>query len=175
MAVKRILFYPDEPLTVKAKPVERFEAKLERLVTDLFDTMYAQEGVGLAAPQIGISKRLFVLREPEAEPLCFVNPEILEEEGREEGEEGCLSMPRVYAMVPRATRLKVRAQDAAGEAFEMEAVDFLARIIQHEIDHLDGMLFPERLDIITRQEKLEEWAEIREQLLVEAAEAKHAT
>ncbi len=175
MAVKRVLYYPDEPLTLKAKPVEGFGAKLERLVSDLFETMYEHEGVGLAAPQIGISKRLFVLREPEGEPICFVNPEILEQEGREEGEEGCLSMPRVYAMVPRATRLKVRAQDVAGEAFEMEAVDFLARIIQHETDHLDGMLFPERLDIITRQEKLEEWAEIREQLLAEAAEAKHAT
>ena len=174
MAVKRVLYFPDEPLTLKAKPVEGFGAKLERLASDLFETMYEHEGVGLAAPQIGISKRLFVLREPEGEPICFVNPEILEHEGREEGEEGCLSMPRVYAMVPRATHLKVRAQDIAGEAFEIEAVDFLARIIQHEIDHLDGMLFPERLDIITRQEKLEEWAEIREQLLAEVAETKHA-
>lgn len=174
MAVKRVLYYPDEPLTRKAKPVESFGAKLEHLVSDLFETMYEHEGVGLAAPQIGVSKRLFVLREPERESICFVNPEILEQEGREEGEEGCLSMPRVYAMVPRATRIKVRAQDMAGEAFEIEAADFLARIIQHEIDHLDGMLFPERLDIITRQEKLEEWAEIREQLLAEAAETKHA-
>ncbi len=175
MAVKRVLYYPEEPLTVKAKPVEAFGPKLERLVSDLFETMYAQEGVGLAAPQIGVSKRVFVLREPEGEPVCFINPEIIEQEGREEGEEGCLSMPRVYAIVPRATRLKVRAQDAAGESFELEAVDFLARIIQHETDHLDGMLFTERLDIITRQEKLEEWAEIRQQLSAEAAEAKHAT
>ncbi len=175
MAVKRILYYPEEPLTVKAKPVEGFGPKLERLVSDLFETMYEHEGVGLAAPQIGVSKRVFVLREPEGEPTCFINPEILEQEGREEGEEGCLSMPRVYAIVPRATRLKVRAQDAAGESFELETVDFLARIIQHEIDHLDGMLFPERLDLITRQEKLEEWAEIREQLLAEAPETKHAT
>ncbi len=175
MAVKRILYYPDEPLTVKAKPVASFGAKLERLVEDLFETMRAYEGVGLAAPQLGVSKRVFVLQEPEGEPMCFVNPEILEQEGREEAEEGCLSMPRVYAQVPRATRLKVRAQDALGEEFEMEALDFLARIIQHECDHLDGILFPERLDIITRQDKLQEWAEVREQLLAEAAEAKHAT
>ena len=175
MAAKRILYYPDEPLTLKAKPVEVFGAKLERLVSDLFETMSAYEGVGLAAPQIGVSKRLFVLREPEGEPMCFVNPEIFEQEGREEGEEGCLSMPRVYGMVPRATRLKVRAQDGAGEAFEVEADSFLARIIQHEVDHLDGILFPERLDIITRQEKLEEWAEIRQQLLEEEEEEKHAT
>jgi len=175
MAVKRILYYPDEPLTVKAKPVENFGAKHERLVEDLFETMRAYEGVGLAAPQVGVSKRVFVVQEPEGEPMCFVNPKILEAEGREEAEEGCLSMPRVYAQVPRATRLKVRAQDALGEEFEMEALDFLARIIQHESDHIDGILFPERLDIITRQEKLQEWAEVRAQLLAEAAEVKHAT
>lgn len=175
MAVKRILYYPDEPLAVKAKPVASFGAKLERLVEDLFDTMRAYEGVGLAAPQVGVSKRVFVLQEPEREPMCFINPEILEQEGGEEAEEGCLSMPRVYAQVPRATRLKVRAKDALGEEFEMEALDFLARIIQHECDHLDGILFPERLDIITRQEILQEWAQVREQLLAEATEAKHAT
>ncbi len=175
MAVKRILYYPDEPLTAKAKPVENFGAKLERLVEDLFDTMRAYEGVGLALPQVGVSRRVFVLQEPEGEPMCFVNSEILEQEGREEAEEGCLSMPRVYAQVPRATRVKVRAQDASGAEFEIEALDFLARIIQHESDHLDGILFPERLDIITHQEKLEEWAEVREQLLAEAVEAKHAT
>ena len=175
MAVKRVLYYPDEPLRVKAKPVERFGGKLERLVEDLFDTLCAYEGVGLAAPQVGVSKRVFVLQEPEGEPMCFVNPEIVEREGRAEAEEGCLSMPRIYAQVPRATRLKVRALDALGEEFEMEALDFLARIIQHESDHLDGILFPERLDIITRQEKLQEWAEVREQLLAEVAEAKNVT
>ncbi len=174
MAVKRILYYPDEPLAVKAKPVASFGAKLERLVEDLFDTMRAYEGVGLAAPQLGVSKRVFVLQEPEGEPMCFVNFEILELEGREEGEEGCLSLPRIYAQVPRATRLKVRAQDASGEEFEMEALDLLARIVQHESDHIDGILFPERLDLITRQDKLQEWAEIREQLLAEEVEAKHA-
>ena len=175
MAVKRVLYYPDEPLRAKAKPVENFGGKLERLVEDLFDTLRAYEGVGLAAPQVGVSKRVFVLTEPEGEPMCFINPEILEREGRAEAEEGCLSMPRIYAQVPRATRLKVRALDALGEEFEMEALDFLARIIQHESDHLDGILFPERLDLITRQEKLQEWAEVREQLLAEAAEAKHVT
>ena len=175
MAAKRILYYPDEPLTLKAKPVEVFGAKLERLVSDLFETMSAYEGVGLAAPQIGVSKRLFVRREPEGESMCFVNPEILEQEGREEGEEGCLSMPRVFGMFSRATHLEVRAQDVKGEAFEVEADSFLARIIQHEVDHLDGILFPERLDIITRQEQLDAWVEIRRQLQVEDEEEKHAT
>ena len=175
MAVKRVLYYPDEPLTLKAKPVKVFGVKLQRLVSDMIDTMFDYEGVGLAAPQIGTSKRLFVLREPEGEPMCFVNPEIVGQDGCEEGEEGCLSMPRIFGMVSRATHLEVRAQDVSGEAFEIEADDFLARIIQHEIDHLNGILFPERLDIITRQEKLEEWAEVRQQLLAEAEEAKHAT
>lgn len=174
MAVRRVVYYPDEPLKAKAKPVEVFGPKFDRLVEDLFDTLHAYEGVGLAAPQVGVSKRLFVLQEPAGEPMCFVNPEILEQEGREEGEEGCLSLPRIYAQVPRATRLKVRAQDASGEEFEMEALDFLARAIQHESDHLNGILFPERLDLITRQEKLQEWAEVREQLLAEEAEVKHA-
>ena len=114
MAVRRILYYPDAPLSDKSKPVAVFGAKLERLVEDMIETMRAQTGVGLAAPQVGVSRRLFVLQEPEGEPRCFVNPEILESEGREEGEEGCLSMPRMFAMVPRATRITVRAQDPRG-------------------------------------------------------------
>lgn len=175
MAVRRVLYYPDAPLSDKSRPVGVFGAKLKRLVEDLVETMRAQEGVGLAAPQVGVSKRLFVLQEPEGEPMCFVNPEILECEGREEGEEGCLSMPRMYAMVPRATRISVRAQDRKGEEFELEATDFLARIIQHETDHLNGILFPQRLDLITRQEILERWVEVRAQLLAEEAEAGHAS
>lgn len=175
MAVRRVLYYPDAPLSDKSKPVGVFGAKLEHLVEDLIETMQAQAGVGLAAPQVGVSKRLFVLQEPQGDPMCFVNPEILEREGREEGEEGCLSMPRMYAMVPRATRICVRAQDPKGKKFEVEATDFLARIIQHETDHLDGIMFPERLDIITRQEILERWAEVRAQLLAEEAEAGHAS
>ncbi len=175
MAVRRVIYYPDAPLSDKSKPVNVFGTKLERLVEDLIETMRTQAGVGLAAPQVGVSRRLFVLQEPEGEPMCFVNPEILESEGREEGEEGCLSMPRMFAMVPRATRIAVRAQDPQGEEFELEAKDFLARIIQHETDHLNGILFPERLDLITRQEILEQWAELRPQLLAEEAGGEDAT
>jgi len=169
MALRKLVYFPDDPLTQQAKSVEAFGDKLQRLIDDMVETMIASEGVGLAAPQIGLSKRLFVLREPDGEPIAFVNPEIVSMEGREEGEEGCLSMPGVYAMVPRATQLLVRAQDAGGDPFELEAENFLARIIQHETDHLNGILFPERLDLITRQEKLEEWARRREQLLAEQA------
>lgn len=173
MAIRKVVYFPDDPLTQRAKPVEAFGDKLQRLIDDMYETMHAHEGVGLAAPQIGLPKRLFVLREPEGEPMVFVNPEIVSMEGREEGEEGCLSMPGVYAQVPRAVQIFVRAQDVAGEPFEMEAEKFLARIIQHETDHLNGILFPERLDIITRQEKLEEWARRRDQILAEQA-AGHA-
>ena len=175
MTVRRVLYFPDDPLTKKARPVENFDLKLEELVEDMFDTMCAHEGAGLAAPQVGVSKRVFVCRESEGEPKCFVNPEILESEGSEEGEEGCLSMPRIFAMVPRSTLIKVSAQDITGAQIEIEAEDFFARVIQHETDHLNGILFPGRLDIITRQAKLEEWAVVREQLLAEEAEAGHAT
>jgi peptide deformylase len=167
MALRKIVYFPDDPLTQRARPVENFGERLQRLADDMIETMRSYEGVGLAAPQIGLSKRLFVVQEPDAEPICFVNPEIISMDGQTEGEEGCLSMPGIYAKVPRAARLLVRAQELTGEVFEMEAEDFLARVIQHETDHLNGILFPERLDIITRQEKLEEWARRRAEILAE--------
>jgi peptide deformylase len=174
MAVRQIVYYPDTPLTKRAAPVESFDAKLHALAEDMLETMHHYEGVGLAAPQVGLAKRLFVMQEPEGAPLCFVNPEIVEREGSEEGQEGCLSMPRIYAMVPRATRIRFRAQTVTGDPVEYEFTEFPARIVQHESDHLDGILFPERLDIITRQEKLEEWAAVREQVLDEISRAGHA-
>ncbi len=167
MAVLDVIYFPDNPLTRKADPVTAFDKKLEELVQNMFETMHAYQGVGLAAPQVGSSRRLFVLREPEGPEMCLINPELFDLTGREEGEEGCLSMPGVYAMVPRATNIRVRAQDLKGDPIELEATDFLARIIQHETDHLDGILFPERLDLISRQAALEEWARIREELLAE--------
>src|SRR5690242_2437599 len=134
MAVRKIVYYPDEPLTLEARPVEIFGEKVQRLVDDMLETMHAYEGVGLAAPQIGLRRRVFVAQEPDGDPIAFVNPVIVSMEGQQEGEEGCLSMPGIYAKVPRATRLLLRAQEPTGEAFEMEAEDFLARIIQHEFD-----------------------------------------
>lgn len=171
MSVLKILYFPDDPLTLKATRVETFDRVLQRLAEDLFETMHEYKGVGLAAPQIGQSRRLFVLQEPDGPEMCLVNPKILAQEGREEGEEGCLSIPEVYAQVPRATYVAVEAQDLDGNGLELEANDFLARIIQHECDHLDGILFPERLDIFTRQEKLEEWNAVRERMLVEQMES----
>ena len=173
MALRKIVYFPDDPLTQRARPVENFGERLQRLIDDMIETMRANEGVGLAAPQVGLAKRVFVLQEPDAEPIAFVNPEIITMDGLADGEEGCLSMPGIYAKVPRATRLLVRAQEPTGEEFEMEAEDFLARIIQHETDHLNGILFPERLDLLTRQDKLEEWARRRAELIADQS-AGHA-
>ena len=165
MSVRNIVLYPDDPLTKTAAPVESFDAGLAELVADMFETMETYEGVGLAGPQVGVSKRLLVLRDPESgKEMCLVNPEIAEAEGREEGEEGCLSLPQLFAMVPRATRIQVRAQDIEGNPLEFEACDFLARIIQHETDHLNGTIFLDRLDILTRQVKIAEWEAIRRNL-----------
>ena len=164
MAVLDIVLYPDDPLTKKAAPVIEFGPELAKLAEDLYETMAAYEGVGLAGPQVGVSQRIFVVREPEGEAMCLINPELVDLEGSELGEEGCLSIPRVFAMVPRSTRMDVRARDVHGSALNFEACDFLARIIQHEYDHLEGTLFPDRLDILTREVKLREWSEVREQL-----------
>jgi peptide deformylase len=174
MSILNLTLYPDDPLTRVAEPVTEFGPELARLAKDMLETMYAHEGVGLAGPQVGLARRLFVLHEPDMEPLCLVNPEISELEGREEGEEGCLSLPRIYAPVPRATRLRVQAFDPYGKALDFEARDFLARIIQHELDHLNGVVFLDRLDILTRQAKLQEWEEVRAKLMTPLTGAKRA-
>lgn len=175
MAVRKVIYYPDDPLTRKAKRVQTFGPRLAKLVQEMFETMCAYEGVGLAAPQVGVSQRVFVLCEPQGEPICLVNPELSDLEGSELSEEGCLSMPRIFADVPRATRLRVCAQDQTGEPLEFAAENFLARIIQHEFDHIEGILFPERLDILTRQDKYQEWERVREELLAEETRPEHAS
>ena len=166
MAMLEIVLYPDDPLTGKAAPYTDFGPELQQLAEDMLATMRAYEGVGLAGPQVGLAKRIIVMRAAESDSLCLLNPEIIDHEGREEGEEGCLSMPRMYSLVvPRASWIKVKAQSVTGEPLEFEATGFLARIIQHEIDHLEGLMFFERLDIISREALLQEWAEVRKQLL----------
>ena len=124
------------------------------------------DGVGLAAPQVGESLRLFVLREPEKNiEMCLANPEFDDGEGSETAEEGCLSVPQVYAPVQRFKRIHVRAQDVRGKPLDFHAEDLLARIIQHETDHLDGFVFLDRVDVMTRVAKTEEWKQMREQIL----------
>ncbi len=165
MAVLNLVIYPDEPLRRVAQPVTHFGPELERLVQNMLETMHAHDGVGLAAPQIGIAKRIIVLQEPDKEPKYLINPEILEEEGKEVGEEGCLSLPRIFGEVERAKRIRVRACDTAGAVLEFDSTDFEARIIQHETDHLNGVVFIDYLDILTRQQKLQELEEVRAQIL----------
>ncbi|HRI89594.1 MAG TPA: peptide deformylase [Candidatus Hydrogenedentes bacterium] len=160
-----IVMYPDDPLTQVAAPVEHVGAAIQRLAEDMFETMYSSEGVGLAGPQVGVAKRIFVLHEPDGEKMCLINPEILEMDGSEEGQEGCLSLPEIYVQVPRATRVRVRALNEKGMQLEFEAHDFLARIIQHEYDHLNGAIMLDRVDILTRHSKLQEWVDIRGRLL----------
>lgn len=171
MAVRNIVLYPSPVLGKTAEPVEKFDRALASLVRDMFETMDAHDGVGLAAPQVGVSKRLFVLCEPESgRTLCAINPEITSGEGRETGEEGCLSIPQVYAPVARYARVHLQYTDEQGVAQELDAEGLLARIIQHENDHLDGKVFFDRLDVLTLDAKRREWNEIRAQS-ASAAEA----
>ncbi|HOZ47350.1 MAG TPA: peptide deformylase [Candidatus Hydrogenedentes bacterium] len=162
MAVLDVCLYPDDPLTRKADPVTDFGPDLAALVADMFDTMDAFEGSGLAAPQVGVSQRFFVLRHPENnKKMCVVNPELSEFEGEVEAEEGCLSLPYVYAGVKRAQQVHVIGQDLHGQPLDFIATDWLARIMQHETDHLDGIVFPDRLDVLSREDKMGEWEAVR--------------
>ena len=162
MALMEITEFPERVLKEVGEPVERFDAELERLAADMFETMYAEEGVGLAAPQVGLSLRLFVM-DCEGVKLVAANPEILSAEGEQEGEEGCLSVGKVHALLKRAARVRLRAQDVKGEWFEREAEGLAARCFLHETDHCDGTLFidhlsPLRRDMVKRRfQKMKRW------------------
>lgn len=167
MPILEILHFPDPRLRNHAKPVETFDRELREFVDSMLETMYHCSGVGLAATQVGVPKRLVVIdvSEERNQPLCLVNPEITEREGEEESEEGCLSVPSVYEKVTRAARVQVKAQDKNGDQIEMEADGLLAVCIQHEIDHLDGKLFIDYLSGLKRQrirKKLEKEARLAE-------------
>jgi peptide deformylase len=156
MAIRPILQYPDKRLRIPGENVEEFGAELHTLIEDMAETMYAAPGVGLAAPQIGVSMRLFIVDvavdEDEPSDLkVFINPEILETEGETLFGEGCLSFPGVREDVTRAERVKVRALDRDGKPFELEADGLLAIAIQHENDHLEGKLMIDRLSVLRRR------------------------
>ena len=144
-----ILIYPDPFLRKKAPPVPRVDEKVGELIRDLFETMRAASGVGLAATQVGVGKRVIVVdishADTESAPLALVNPEIVESRGLEEGTEGCLSIPGVEGVVPRAEYVLVKALDGDGRPVQVPAHGLLARALQHEIDHLDGILFIDRI------------------------------
>lgn len=153
MALLDILQYPDERLRHVAAPVDPVDERVRRLVDDLFETMYAAAGIGLAATQVGVDERIAVIdvSAEHDEPRVLINPEILAREGGQESEEGCLSIPGVHDRVHRAERIRVRALDRNGHPAEFEADGLLAVCIQHEIDHLDGRLFIDYLSMLKRR------------------------
>jgi len=155
MAILEIRTYPDDVLKKKALPVEKVDKSLQRLIDNMIETMYAAPGIGLAAPQVGVSKRLLVIdissKEEKIPLIVLINPEITESDGLIDSEEGCLSLPDYTTVVKRADRLIVKGLDRDGSPVEMECTGLLARAIQHEIDHLDGVLIVDRLSAVKRE------------------------
>ncbi len=157
MALLKIVHYPEPVLLSVAKPVgeEEFTAGLKKLVEDMFETMYDANGVGLAAPQVGVSKRLFVMSVPlengEKNPIALINPEIITQEGEQIGDEGCLSFPGIYTKVRREVRTVVRYQDIFGKEQELDCTDLSARCVLHETDHCDGIIFLDRMTTLKRE------------------------
>lgn len=153
MAKMTVLKYPDERLRKVAQPIEKVDDSIRNVIDDMFETMYDEQGVGLAATQVDVHQRLFVTdcSEDQNQPLVFINPEIVEADGHFKNDEGCLSFPGVYAKVERAETITVKALDKNGEAFSMDAEGLLAICIQHEMDHLDGKLFVDYLSPLKRE------------------------
>jgi peptide deformylase len=171
MAILPIRIYPDPVLRAKCRKVEEFDTRLRKLASDMIETMHAAPGVGLAAPQIGVDLRLAVVDVSVGEDpsllKVLVNPEVVRREGAESDVEGCLSLPGITDKVDRPAAVTVRAQDLAGQPFELEATEYMARAVCHEIDHLDGVLFTDHLrglrkERVRRQlKKLAEEQEVR--------------
>ena len=159
MALLKIKTFPDPILKVKSARQEDFGPSMQKFFDDMLETMHIEDGVGLAAPQVGISKRIVVVcpTARQGEEYVIVNPEIYEQSGRENGVEGCLSLPGISGEVPRAKKIRFRYQDRHGKAHDVEAKDFFARVIQHEIDHLDGILLIDRVDFNQRLKLLAEY------------------
>jgi peptide deformylase len=165
MSVLQVLHYPDERLRKIAAPVKEVNGEIQRIVDDMFETMYAEEGIGLAATQVDVHLQIIVIdvSEKRDQRLVLINPELLAKSGKTGIEEGCLSIPEQRALVPRAEKVKIRALDRDGKPFELEADDLLAICIQHEMDHLVGKLFIDYLSPLKRQrirQKLEKMAKM---------------
>ena len=152
--IREILKFGAPELQRESEPVEIFDGKLRDLVRDMLETMYAAPGIGLAAPQVGVNLRLLVVDisagEEKGNQIILVNPEILEAEGEQKGEEGCLSIPGFTAMVDRPQRIRIAGRDTRGKRVELEAQDLLARALCHEVDHLDGILYLDRISFFKR-------------------------
>ncbi|MBI4409390.1 MAG: peptide deformylase [Gemmatimonadetes bacterium] len=164
MAALQIRLLGDPALRRKAQPVTAVDDEIRRLMDDLLETMYAADGVGLAAPQVGVSGRVFVvdLRDPAVPPFGLVNPVVLEQsQETDRGEEGCLSIPGLREIVERPARVVVEGLDREGLPRRIEADGLLARVLQHEIDHLDGVLFIDRVSPLKRQMLLKRWRKLK--------------
>jgi peptide deformylase len=173
MSILHILTFPDPRLRNKAKPVPAVSDEIRRIVDNMLETMYQAAGIGLAAIQVDIPLRILVIdtSEQKDSPVCLINPEILERQGTEETEEGCLSVPGFYEPVSRAEKIRVRALDREGDVCELQTDGLLAICIQHEVDHLDGKLFVDYLSSLKRQrirKKLEKEQRQRRRESVEA-------
>lgn len=153
VSILSVLEFPDPRLRTVAKAVTKVDAQVKGLVDDMYETMYEEHGVGLAATQVDIHQRIIVIdtSEDKKNPLCLINPELIEQSGEEESDEGCLSVPGVFEPVKRAEQIKVKALDQQGQSFELEADGLLAICIQHEMDHLLGKLFVDYLSPLKRQ------------------------
>jgi peptide deformylase len=154
MKIHEVVKWPDPVLAKKADKVTVFDANLKQFVEEMFETMYAAQGIGLAAPQIAVSQRITVIdisfkKNPD-EKIVLINPEIIGRRGKQVEEEGCLSLPDIRDKVSRDAWVKVRAQDVDGKWFEIEGEELLSRAFQHEIDHLDGVLFIDRISRLKR-------------------------
>ncbi|ASJ40025.1 peptide deformylase [Vibrio vulnificus] len=163
MSVLQVLTFPDDRLRTVAKPVEKVTPEIQKIVDDMIETMYDEEGIGLAATQVDIHQRIVVIdiSESRNEPMVLINPEILEKRGEDGIEEGCLSVPGARALVPRAAEVTVKALDLDGNEFTLEADDLLAICIQHELDHLQGKLFVDYLSPLKRKRIQDKLAKIK--------------
>jgi peptide deformylase len=153
MALLPILHHPDPRLRKKTPPVQKFDQALQQLIDDMFETMYAAPGVGLAANQVGVQLRLAVMdcSDEHDQPIVMINPEVLEPQDRQEMEEGCLSVPDIRDKVQRFNRVRLRALDRHGQPYEMEVEGLMAQCVQHELDHLDGKLYIDYLSSLKRE------------------------
>jgi len=153
LSILTILEFPDERLRKIAAPVKTVDDKIQKLVDDMLETMYQEHGVGLAATQVNVHQRVIVIdvSENKDQPLCLINPEIIERYGIKENEEGCLSVPGFFEKVKRVERIKVKALNRQGRSFEFEATELLAVCVQHEMDHLEGKLFVDYNSSLKRQ------------------------
>ncbi|MBB5055778.1 peptide deformylase [Granulicella aggregans] len=153
--IHEVVKYPDPVLAKRGEEVTVFDAALKTLVNEMFESMYIAQGIGLAAPQINISKRITVIdvsfKKNPKDKIVLINPEIVDRTGKQLEEEGCLSLPDIREKVSRAEWVKVRAQDADGKTFEIEGTELLGRCMQHEIDHLNGVLFIDHLSRLKRE------------------------